>query len=52
MAVKMHGMELDGWNLFGEVGETLFGDDEVDVALVVIFRDHGVVFTEGGVFEV
>ena len=52
MSVKMHGMSIDRWNLAGEAGKALFGDYEVDVTLVVIFRDHGVVGTEGGVFEV
>ena len=45
-------MKLDSINLAGEVGETLFGDYEVDVALVVILRDDGVVCAESGVFEV
>ena len=53
MPMKMHGMSVEsGGKLAGEVGEALFGDDEVNVTLVVIFRDDGVIRTERGVLEV
>ena len=45
-------MSIDSIQLAGEVGETLFGDDEVHVTLVVVFRDNRVTCTETGVFEV
>lgn len=52
MSVQMHGMGVESVGLAGEVGEALFGDDEVNVTLVVIFRDDGVIRTECGVLEV
>ena len=52
MAVQVHWMGIESAELAGEVGEALFGDDEVNVTLVVIFRDDGVIRTERGVLEV
>ena len=52
MSVQVHGMSIDRLKLAGEVGETLFGDDEVNVTLVVVFWDNRVIWTESGIFEV
>ena len=38
----MHRMSIDSVDLAREVGETLFGDYEVNVTPAVVFRDDSV----------
>lgn len=52
VAVQVDGMVGWGVDLGGEAGHFRSGDDEVDVALGVVFGDHGVFGVESFVFEI